>query len=137
MKSKQDGTSRRSVLRTTGTALAVASGTALAADSATAKPTLTLDTHPASDVNTTYATLNGEIVFMGGDADSVTVWFEWGEEGNNFPNDTPEQTYYSATTFDDTIDGLDPGTTYEFRARGYNSIGYTDTGDTHTFTTPN
>lgn len=127
---------RRSVLGRTGTALLALGGAGLAASSASAKPTLTLYTHPASDVNTTYATLNGEIEYMGGDANSVTVWFEWGEEGNGMPNTTGSQTYFSPTTFDDLVDGLTAGTTYEFRAAGENSIGYTDTGDVHTFTTP-
>lgn len=136
MKLDGNATSRRDALRTTGTALAVLGGTVLAADSATAKPSLEITTHAASDVNSTYATLNGEIIYMGGDADSVTVWFEWGEEGAGFPNTTPEQTYYSPTTFDDTITDLNPGTAYEFKAAGYNSIGYTDEGDVHTFTTP-
>lgn len=136
MTSTSDTATRRDVLRTTGTTLAALGGTILAADSASARPSFQVTTHPASDVNTTYATLNGEILSLGGDANSATVWFEWGQLGTGMRNSTYQDIYLSATTFDVTINGLTPGVTYEFMATGENNLGWTNDGDVHTFTTP-
>ncbi|WP_255169182.1 ice-binding family protein [Natrononativus amylolyticus] len=74
-------------------------------------------TTPATDVNESTATLNGELTGLG-DFDSVDVFFEWRELGAEEWNTTAPQTLDEPGPFSAEIDGLEPGTTYEFRAVG-------------------
>lgn len=136
----EEPTSRRTVLERSGTALAALTGGVLASNPAAgaedvpSEPPFSVVTDPASDVNTTYATLNGELESMGG-ADSAQVWFRWRRPGGP-DNLTAKQTFNSSTTYSATVDGLTPGVTYEFRAEGESSEPYIDSGEYHTFTTP-
>lgn len=134
MARNDSSTSRRDVLRTTGTALAALGGTALATNAASAAPDFSVVTHPASDVNTTYATFNGELERLGG-ADYAEVWFRWGELDST-KDITASQTFFSPTTFSETVSGLTSGVTYEFRAEGESNEPALDSGEYHTFTTP-
>lgn len=136
----EEPTSRRAVLERSGVALAAVAGSSLMVGSAAGakdvplEPTFSLVTDPASDVNTTYATLNGDLESLGG-ADSARVWFRWRRLSGS-DNLTAEQTFHSSTTYSATVTGLAPGVTYEFRAEGESSEPDIDSGSYHTFTTP-
>ena len=89
-------------------------------------------TYPASDIQSSQAQLNGNLINMAGDS-SCKVWFEWGETVS-YGNSTLPQTKTVTGTFDDTITGLSPATTYHFRAVAQNVAG-TTYGDDMSFTT--
>ena len=91
-----------------------------------------VDTDPATNIEYTSATLNGFLADLGG-ANSCDVWFEWGTT-TSYGYTTPPQTQYVGGEFDAFINGLDPDTTYHFRAVGSNSAG-TDYGNDQTFHT--
>jgi hypothetical protein len=77
-----------------------------------------ISTEEAGDVEKTSATLNGEVTDMGS-AEEVDVSFEWGESSGSYPYQTEVQkiTPTSTKTFSKPISGLNPGTTYYFRAK--------------------
>jgi len=88
----------------------------------------TVSTDSATDIGVTYATLNGELLSMGGTED-CDVWFEYGLSGNELTEITPTQTLDSIGEFNAKVSGLSGYTTYYFRAvadngiiRGYGSI---------------
>lgn len=95
--------------------------------------TVAVTTAEATDVGEGSAMLNGELTELTG-ADSADVYFEWGKSGAGLPNRTDGQTLESTGSFDESIDGLDQGTTYEFRAIAETGE-VSDTGDPVTFTT--
>jgi hypothetical protein len=71
----------------------------------------------ATMISTLFATLNGELVNMGG-ASSVDVYFVWGESPGNYPNESEKETLTGPGAFSIEIEGdLMPGNTYYFRAR--------------------
>nr|WP_281098736.1 ice-binding family protein [Halovivax ruber] len=72
-------------------------------------------TSPATEVNGSTATLNGELLDLG-DYDDVDVFFEWRELGADEWTATETQMLDSPGEFDAEIAGLEPGSTYEFRA---------------------
>ncbi len=74
-------------------------------------------TTPATEVNGSTATLNGELTDLG-DSTEVDVFFEWRELGEEEWNTTAPQTLDAPGDFSDGIAGLEPGSTYEFRAVG-------------------
>jgi len=74
-------------------------------------------TTPATDIDGSSATLNGELTDLG-EFDEVDVFFEWREVGTEEWNTTDTQTLDEPGDFDAEIEGLEPGTTYEFRAVG-------------------
>ncbi|MEA1930473.1 MAG: ice-binding family protein [Euryarchaeota archaeon] len=74
-------------------------------------------TTPATDVDESSATLNGELTDLG-EFDEVDVFFEWREVGTDEWNTTDTQTLGEPGGFDAEIEGLEPDTTYEFRAVG-------------------
>ncbi|WP_245835463.1 ice-binding family protein [Natronolimnobius baerhuensis] len=76
---------------------------------------LDVETRPATDINGSTATLNGELIELG-DFDSVDVFFEWREVGADEWNTTETQTLDEPGDFSAEIEGLQPGSTYEFRA---------------------
>jgi len=94
---------------------------------------LAVSTGDATNVGTDAATLNGSLDDLGG-ADSVDVSFEWGPSGD-LSNTTPTQTLSSTGSFSADVSGLDPDTTYDFRAVADASDGDSDTGATGSFTT--
>ena len=96
-------------------------------------PSLSVVTHEATSVDTSSATINGELTELEGH-DEATVYFEWGESAAGLPNATDGQTLSSTASFSDELTNLDASTEYEFRAvaeAGEDS----DTGDTLRFTT--
>ncbi len=107
-----DTTSRRRVLKLSGAAVA----TAVGAGTASADHThANVETGAASNVRTTTATLNGDLLDMGG-ASSVDVWFDWGPFDVGPALSTPIQTLSSPGGFSAPLDFLNPDTGYVYRA---------------------
>mgnify|MGYP003835955859 CR=1 FL=1 len=92
-------------------------------------------TEEATNVEDTTATLAGSLSSEGG-ADSHDVFFEWGPEGDL--SNTATDVFYDSITpsiFYADVSGLDPTTTYEFRAMVDASDGDSDSGSIRNFTT--
>lgn len=121
---------RRRVLRLSGATLAGLAATG-AASADHFHPDVTTD--DATDVTSYEATLNGTLTDMG-NADSVDVWFEWGEQLSGMPNKTTEQTLSSTGSFDQYISPLDSDTGYVFAAYA-RANDATESGDTVSFWT--
>jgi hypothetical protein len=67
-----------------------------------------------SGVTNNSASLVGYLESLGGYR-NASVWFEWGTS-TAYGQTTAMQTMYSPATFNYTLQGLNPGTTYHFRA---------------------
>jgi hypothetical protein len=78
---------------------------------------LEMTTGDATDRTTESATLSGSVDAMDG-YDSVECSFEWREEGSSSWSETEAETREQTGDFDAELDGLDPETEYEYRARG-------------------
>ena len=66
----------------------------------------TITTLPATNINPEYATLNGEV----GDppeTSSINTFFEWGEQGQGFPNSTLTENLVAPTDFEKTLLAFD------------------------------
>ena len=72
-------------------------------------------TSAATNVQTTTATLNGNLVSLGTEP-SGTVAFEWGKTPS-YGNTTPGQVRSSTGAYSAALSGLEPDTTYHFRAK--------------------
>jgi len=75
---------------------------------------LDVSTGAATDVGETGATLTGDLADI--DGDEADIWFEYGPVGAGFPEMADAGTLDSPGGFSAEIAGLDPGTSYEFRA---------------------
>lgn len=95
--------------------------------------TPTVTTNAASDVSIETAQLNGYLNDDGGD--DCEYRFSWDEDGSPYDN-TTEWTgdINSGESFNAILSGLDPSTTYHYRAECRNDD-YTGTGADTTFTT--
>lgn len=78
-------------------------------------PPLDIETETATEIGGEYATLNGNLTCLGV-YDRVEVYFQWREKGVGEWNSTGEEEKTQLGTFSKQITGLDPATTYEFRA---------------------
>ena len=92
-------------------------------------------TNDASDVGVESATLNGEILNLG-DNDNAQVYFTYWKAGQK----SSTLTWYTGPVQDSpgafsTDVGVDPGTTYEYRAFGKSDEGEWKAGPVTTFTT--
>lgn len=87
-----------------------------------------------TQVSQTSAVLVGEIIDDGGDP-NLEVWFEYGRT-TAFGLETEHKQKFGTGLFCVTVEGLEPGTRYFYRAVSKNSAG-TSAGQTHSFTTPN
>lgn len=81
------------------------------------------------------ATLEGSLRDLGG-ADGAAVGFQYREQGADAWTNTSIANRTATGTFARSIDGLAPGTTYEFRAGAIAFDGDTDAGEIATFITP-
>ncbi|MFC7212590.1 PEGA domain-containing protein [Saliphagus sp. GCM10025334] len=94
----------------------------------------TVSTGSAESVDEKSATLVGALEDKGSD-DGVEVWFRYRPEGADDWQTTQRGGASGfADVFDYDVDGLEPGTTYEFQAIAETSVG-TDTGEVETFRT--
>ena len=93
-----------------------------------------VNTFSATGIDRESARLRGEANPRG---DSTRAWFEWGRSSSNLNRETSDQSVgggNNATEFSSSISGLDPDTTYYFRAIARNSFG-TVRGDIRSFDT--
>ena len=96
---------------------------------------LSVSTLGATGVQSQSATLNGELTEYSGFTQDATVEFEWGEQGQGFPNtSTADQSPVGQTQQFSTEVDVDPSVSYEYRARA-EAEGVSDTGGFVTFTT--
>ncbi len=83
-------------------------------------------------VKGTSVTFVGELTDMGGDS-TTYVWFQYGET-TNYGKETPKKELSSPGVYCIQVNGLEPNTTYHYRAVAQNSAG-TAYGEDKTFTT--
>jgi hypothetical protein len=80
-------------------------------------------TSAATEVTSTEATLNGNITDVGAE-NADERGFDWGTSPGSYPNSWTETGSFGTGTFSHQITGLDPFTTYYFRAKAHNSAGW-------------
>ncbi|MEW6143349.1 MAG: hypothetical protein AB1597_09415 [Chloroflexota bacterium] len=90
-------------------------------------------TGAATNVTTSSATLNGELTSLGS-ATEVAVFFDYGT-APTYGTSTPFKVMSAAGSFSANITGLNPGTTYYFRARANGGASGAASGNAMTFTT--
>ena len=83
----------------------------------------TVQTNAATSIGSTSATLNGNITVLGGQ-NSSERGFDWGTTSGTYPNSWTETGSYGTGAFSRGITGLNPKTTYYFRAKAKNSAGW-------------
>lgn len=107
-------------------------GVALGAATAGAQSSLAVQTDEATDVNSDGATLHLTLLEED-DAFSTDVFFEYGEAGS-LDRTTETHSLLDPDTWSTTVSGLDPNTTYEYRAvaEGNEMV----RGELRSFTTP-
>ena len=86
----------------------------------------------ATDINTTAAILHGDLTVLG-TAASCNVTFQWGTTSGTYPNETTAQAKNTIGAFSANLTGLNPDTTYYFRAKAVGDG--TSYGDEKSFTT--
>ena len=89
---------------------------------ASAQSVPTIQTNSATNIQTNSAALNANIVSLGGDNSSITVWFQWGTT-TSYGSQTPQQSQSASGLFSQTITGLAANTTYHFQAAAQNRYG--------------
>ncbi len=94
---------------------------------------LGVSTIGSTDVDTASATVLGELTGMA-DADSASVYFEWGPSNESITGKTTEETVESTGQFEATLSELSSDTDYEFRAVAA-ADGTVVTGTTRSFRT--
>lgn len=96
---------------------------------------LDVNTGAPTSVTATSATIVGYLQSLGSYR-SAYVWFEWGPTVS-YGQTTPMQTLYAAGAFSATLQNLNPGTTYNYRAMAVPAVsgGTTVHGLNGTFTT--
>lgn len=77
----------------------------------------------ATDIHSTYATLNGEITDTGGE-NADERGFDWGLSSGNYTDNWTEAGSFGAVVFNHEITSLEIYTTYYFRAKAHNSVGW-------------
>lgn len=97
-----------------------------------AKPAV--ETGDATAVGTTNATVTGDLTSLGG-AENASVAVAYRQTGASSWQTTAGRTLTSPGTFTATLDGLSPGTDYEYRAVAVASDGDEATGAIRTVTT--
>lgn len=97
-----------------------------------APPTVT--TESASDVTHNSAKLNGSVTAIN-DSEIVERGFEWGTESGVYDNEWTETGSFGTGSFSHDLSGLNPETTYYYRAKAKNNDGVWGYGDEVSFTT--
>ena len=99
-------------------AKAVGHGTSYGAErsftTSTTPPSVT--TSAVTEITTSSARLHGNLTSPG-TASALYVSYQWGTEPGFYSNETLPQTMAAAETFSCDVTGLNPGTTYYFRAK--------------------
>lgn len=80
----------------------------------TARPSVT--TNDATGITTNVATLHADLTSLG-TSSSVEVSFEWSTSSGSYANETTAEVRTSTGSFSFEITGLNPDTTYYFRAK--------------------
>lgn len=83
----------------------------------------TVSTSNASDIGTTYATLNGNITATGGENCDYRG-FQWGLSSGNYSDNWTGSGSFGTGAFDHQITSLSDNTTYYYRAIAHNSAGW-------------
>ncbi|HWW02804.1 MAG TPA: GH92 family glycosyl hydrolase [Candidatus Acidoferrum sp.] len=91
---------------------------------------------PATGIQMTAATLNGQVLFTGGDPPGITLYYGPADGGTN-PTAWAQSAELGAQSGSFALDvtGLLPGTTYFFAARAVNAAGTSWATPSETFTT--
>lgn len=146
---RASGIGRRACLKLVGMAAASTVGAGVGSDVARAESDgygssygegpydgggFSVTTGDATDIDTTSATLDGELGDLDG-ADSAGCYFEWRPTGASDWTTTTTQTLSSTGSYTVGLSGLEEGVAYEYRAVGTASDGDTATGATVSFTT--
>lgn len=88
-------------------------GAALLMFTGTASASMVLIPAAATDITTTSARLNGQVINSG---DNSVVWFEWADNASlNGAMVAGKQGFSMGSTFNTVIDGLNPNTNYYYR----------------------
>lgn len=94
---------------------------------------LEVETNNATNVNTTYATING---YLDPDGSYATRWFKYGTSSSYLNKTTSRVNQgYGASNFSAYLSNLSPNTTYYFQAVGENSDGDIEYGRVLNFNT--
>ena len=93
-----------------------------------------VSTQPPSNVTAISATLNGSVDAIN-DTEIVERGFEWGTEPGSYPNSWTETGSFGTGSFSHDLGGLQPNTTYYYRAKAKNDKGKWGYGDEVSFTT--
>jgi hypothetical protein len=90
---------------------------------AVAAAELTVYTLNSSDVHPTYATLNGTIVWLGGE-NADKRGFDYGTSPGVYDHEVIEEGSFGVGDYSLPITGLTPGAMYYFRAKAHDSMGW-------------
>lgn len=91
---------------------------------------------PASDVQPTTATLNGDVLTNGGFAPTITIYYGPGDGGTNAVNwANSVRVGVENGAFSNSVTGLSPSTKYYYRAEAVNLAGTSWAGTSSSFTT--
>jgi len=83
----------------------------------------TVTTSAATSITTSTAALNGNITDVGAE-NCDERGFDWGTTPGNYSDSWTETGSFATGTFSHQITGLSPNTTYYFRAKAHNSVGW-------------